>query len=86
MNGVVKRQTTYRAEPRYLLKNVPLPLCTSQIPHGPPTDRPGLKIRSENDYEAGSGLIQYGGTTSALTRRQGETAEIRFGYHGNKVS
>jgi len=40
-------------------KIVPLPSCTSQFPHGTPTDRTGLKIRPEND-EAGSGLSQNG--------------------------
>lgn len=66
------------------LKNiVPLPLCTSQIPHGTLTDRTRLKIRPEND-ETGSGISQSGDTTSALTRQYGETAEIRLGYQGNK--
>jgi hypothetical protein len=35
---------------------VPLSFCTPQIPHGLPIDRPGLRISSENNYEAGGGL------------------------------
>lgn len=45
----------------------------------------GLKIRPEND-EAESGLSQNGGTTSALTRQYGETAEIRLATRGTNVS
>jgi hypothetical protein len=61
-----------------------LSLCTPQIPHGLPTDRPGLRVSSEHDYKTSGGLDQDGGTTSALTKRYGETAENRPGYQANK--
>jgi len=79
--------TTHSAESRHLLKKKK-PTCHS-VHHKSHIDRPlnrtGLKIRPEND-EAESSLSQNGGTTSALTRQYGETAEIRLATRGTNVS